>query len=111
ATGSCCRRDGISSSPADGHPSRNAGGQQDGSGRVRPDLVRGHRRGVRRPDPEPCIDRPVAIPTSALHGDNVCRRSTAMPWYEGPTLIETLESAKPLTVVPSSFRMPCHYVI
>jgi bifunctional enzyme CysN/CysC len=57
------------------------------------------------------IDRPVAIPISALHGDNVCRRSTAMPWYEGPTLIETLESAEPPAVVPSRFRMPMQYVI
>ena len=32
------------------------------------------------------------IPLSALAGDNVVTRSEKMPWYEGPTLIELLES-------------------
>jgi sulfate adenylyltransferase large subunit len=31
------------------------------------------------------------IPVSALHGDNVVDRSTAMPWYEGPSLLHHLE--------------------
>jgi bifunctional enzyme CysN/CysC len=34
----------------------------------------------------------TAIPISALTGDNVVERSSAMPWYEGPTLIELLET-------------------
>lgn len=34
----------------------------------------------------------VAIPISALHGDNVVDKSTKMPWYEGPTLLYHLES-------------------
>lgn len=33
----------------------------------------------------------TAIPVSALAGDNVARRSGAMAWYRGPTLIEHLE--------------------
>src|SRR3954465_10293080 len=33
------------------------------------------------------------IPVSALHGDNVVERSTAMPWYAGESLLEHLESA------------------
>lgn len=33
-----------------------------------------------------------AIPMSALEGDNVVERSERMPWYEGPPLIELLES-------------------
>ncbi|MEM9025191.1 MAG: GTP-binding protein, partial [Bacteroidota bacterium] len=32
------------------------------------------------------------IPISALFGDNVVDRSTAMPWYDGPTLLYTLEN-------------------
>jgi sulfate adenylyltransferase large subunit len=32
------------------------------------------------------------IPVSALEGDNVVRRTTAMPWYEGPSLLELLEA-------------------
>ena len=31
------------------------------------------------------------IPVCALHGDNVVDRSTAMPWYEGPSLLHHLE--------------------
>jgi sulfate adenylyltransferase large subunit len=31
------------------------------------------------------------IPISALKGDNVVDRTDAMPWYEGPTLLEHLE--------------------
>ncbi|MEI9976431.1 MAG: hypothetical protein WDO73_32870 [Ignavibacteriota bacterium] len=32
------------------------------------------------------------IPVSALCGDNVVTRSTHMPWYHGPTLLEHLET-------------------
>lgn len=32
------------------------------------------------------------IPISALNGDNVVARSVHMPWYDGPTLIEHLET-------------------
>jgi sulfate adenylyltransferase subunit 1 len=31
------------------------------------------------------------IPISGRHGDNVCRASPRMQWYEGPTLIEALD--------------------
>ncbi len=34
----------------------------------------------------------VAVPLSARFGDNVSQRSTRMDWYEGPTLLEHLES-------------------
>jgi sulfate adenylyltransferase large subunit len=33
-----------------------------------------------------------AIPMSALEGDNVVERGDSMPWYEGPTLLEHLET-------------------
>jgi sulfate adenylyltransferase large subunit len=32
------------------------------------------------------------VPVSALTGDNVVRPTAAMPWYEGPSLLELLES-------------------
>ena len=32
------------------------------------------------------------IPISALNGDNVVNRSEKTPWYEGPTLLHTLEN-------------------
>jgi adenylyl-sulfate kinase len=36
----------------------------------------------------------VCIPVSALLGDNVTQRSSAMPWYAGPTLLDYLESVE-----------------
>ena len=35
-----------------------------------------------------------AIPMSALRGDNVVERGDGMPWYEGPTLLEHLETVE-----------------
>ena len=35
----------------------------------------------------------ICIPVSALTGDNVTRPSTAMDWYDGPTLLQALETA------------------
>ena len=37
------------------------------------------------------IDDLLAIPVSAQRGDNVVDRSAAMPWWDGPTLLEHLE--------------------
>jgi len=53
-----------------------------------------------------------AVPVSALHGDNVVDRSVRAPWYDGPTLLEHLESV-PVGIDPSSqpLRMPVQYVI
>src|SRR6202042_2885785 len=35
----------------------------------------------------------TVIPISALNGDNVVERSEAAPWYDGPTVLDALESA------------------
>ena len=35
---------------------------------------------------------PLALPVSALAGDNVVLRSTRTPWYGGPALLEALET-------------------
>ncbi len=40
------------------------------------------------------IDHVQPIALSALKGDNVLQRSTAMPWYQGPTLLQHLESVE-----------------
>ncbi|HUQ75198.1 MAG TPA: GTP-binding protein [Burkholderiales bacterium] len=37
------------------------------------------------------LQRLEVIPGSALNGDMVVQRGDALPWYEGPTLLETLE--------------------
>jgi sulfate adenylyltransferase large subunit len=54
----------------------------------------------------------VTIPVSALEGDNVVDRSTRMPWYHGPTLLEHLESVPVWTdAATQPFRMPVQRVI
>ena len=45
------------------------------------------------------------IPISALDGDNVVTRSTRMPWYAGPALLEYLETVKPLIRVSFRWRL------
>jgi sulfate adenylyltransferase large subunit len=54
----------------------------------------------------------ACIPISALAGDNVVERSARMTWYEGPTLLEHLETT-PITKPANTrgFRFPVQYVI
>jgi sulfate adenylyltransferase subunit 1 len=51
------------------------------------------------------------IPISALEGDMVVTRGERMPWYQGQTLLEKLESA-PVTgkINAADFRFPVQYV-
>jgi len=35
------------------------------------------------------------IPIAARHGDNIARRSANMPWWGGPTVLETLDEFQP----------------
>ena len=52
------------------------------------------------------------IPVSALVGDNVVARSTAMGWYEGPALLEFLEEVPVGAEAPDApVRFPVQYVI
>jgi bifunctional enzyme CysN/CysC len=52
-----------------------------------------------------------AIPLSALEGDNVFARSTRMPWYSGPSLMEHLDGVDlPSVVASRPFRMPVQWV-
>ena len=58
------------------------------------------------------ISTVTAIPVSALRGENLVARSSAMTWYSGPTLIETLESIEPAQANSSEkpFHLPIQYV-
>lgn len=54
----------------------------------------------------------TVIPVSALNGDNVVFSSNSMPWYEGPTILEYLESVPVWKIEESEpFRFPVQYVI
>jgi sulfate adenylyltransferase subunit 1 len=52
------------------------------------------------------------IPISALEGDNVVTRSERTPWYDGPTLIDHLETVPVLAAATQNeMRFPVQYVI
>jgi sulfate adenylyltransferase large subunit len=53
------------------------------------------------------------LPMSALNGDNVVERSAAMPWYDGPPLLEVLEQVEVAYDHPNAkpARFPVQWVI
>jgi bifunctional enzyme CysN/CysC len=57
------------------------------------------------------IEEFTAIPVSGLTGDNIAARSGAMPWYDGPSLLEHLESvAVRQDTLDDPFRMAVQWV-
>lgn len=57
------------------------------------------------------LENIVAIPVSALEGDNILTASPKMPWYTGPTLMEHLETV-PVgdDALAADFRLPVQWV-
>jgi len=57
----------------------------------------------------------IAVPVSALVGDNVVERSTRTPWYNGPTVLELLESVpgadELAAIATGGWRVPVQYVL
>ena len=53
------------------------------------------------------------IPVSALAGDNIVEPSTSMPWYDGPTLLEYLETVPLQTaeIISEPLRLPVQLVL
>src|SRR5690349_490871 len=51
------------------------------------------------------------IPISALKGDNVVERSAQMPWYEGPPLLERLETVPVEPPAVHGARLPVQLVL
>jgi bifunctional enzyme CysN/CysC len=53
----------------------------------------------------------TAIPISARFGDNVLRRSDRMPWYQGATLLQCLETAEiDDGALDKPFRFPVQWI-
>ncbi len=54
----------------------------------------------------------TAIPLSGFRGDNVASRSPATPWYDGPTLMEHLETVQVDQTLAQAgpFEMPVQWV-
>ena len=54
----------------------------------------------------------VGIPISALEGGNLVSPTDRMPWYQGPTLLEHLETVPIRSEVPhEAMRFPVQYVV
>ncbi|MDX8149258.1 GTP-binding protein [Lentzea sp. BCCO 10_0061] len=54
----------------------------------------------------------TTVPLSALAGDNVVTRSDRTPWYDGPTLLEHLETVRPdERGCDVGLRVPVQYVL
>jgi sulfate adenylyltransferase large subunit len=52
------------------------------------------------------------VPVSALAGDNIVHRSQVMPWYQGPALLELLESLpSSVNTREAPFRFPVQRVL
>jgi sulfate adenylyltransferase subunit 1 len=52
------------------------------------------------------------VPVSALHGDLVVERGANLPWYDGPTLLELLETAPAAHAEREErFRFPVQWVV
>lgn len=57
------------------------------------------------------LENTLIIPVSATEGDNVTQRSANMPWYDGPTLLEHLETVDISgDVIEQGFYMPVQRV-
>ena len=53
----------------------------------------------------------IFTPISALNGDNVVNKSPNTPWYQGQTLMETLETVEiTRNTSKDEFRFPVQYV-
>lgn len=50
----------------------------------------------------------TAIPLSARHGDNISRKSPNTPWYEGPALLDYLET---IDVADDKSQAPFRFVV
>ena len=76
------------------------------------DCFRELKRGYRTFASQLGLEEVTCIPLSALRGDNVVERSPRMPWYEGPTLLEYLETVEidEDRLQTASLRLPVQWV-
>jgi sulfate adenylyltransferase large subunit len=76
------------------------------------EIFEGHRRDLESLARQLEIPQLIAVPVSALDGDNVVHRSERMLWYGGPSLLELLETV-PVAIESScaGLRLPVQRVI
>jgi len=59
-----------------------------------------------------CPEQPVVVPVSALAGDNLTERSLRTPWYDGPTVLDWLQSVPCADLRrDNGARLPVQYVL
>jgi sulfate adenylyltransferase subunit 1 len=94
------------------HSADRRGGEQDGPGRLLARNLRAHQgrlSGLRRR--KLGIADVRFIPMSALHGDMIVERGERLDWYDGPTLLEILETVPAIhSAHAEKFRFPVQYV-
>jgi sulfate adenylyltransferase large subunit len=76
------------------------------------EVFEGHRQGLRDLAERLEVPELIAVPVSALEGDNVVHRSARIPWYTGPSLLELLETL-PLAIerTQAGLRFPIQRVL
>ena len=53
------------------------------------------------------VDKIPFVPISAFHGENIIKKSEKLPWYNGPTLIDTINTLEvPVLPVDLPLRLP-----
>lgn len=53
------------------------------------------------------VDKIPFVPISAFHGENIIKKSEKLPWYNGPTLIDTINALEvPFLPVDLPLRLP-----
>jgi bifunctional enzyme CysN/CysC len=58
------------------------------------------------------VERVTVVPVAAVTGDNIVDKGPNMPWYEGPTLLEFLETVEvPDSARHAALRFPVQYVV
>lgn len=58
------------------------------------------------------IERATMVPMAAVSGENIVERGANMPWYDGPSLLEFLETVDvPDPARHAAVRFPVQYVI
>jgi bifunctional enzyme CysN/CysC len=57
------------------------------------------------------VEPRVFVPIAALHGENLATRGASMPWYRGPTFLETLDGfAKQAPPADRPLRLPVQQI-
>ncbi|MBI5946554.1 MAG: sulfate adenylyltransferase [Chloroflexi bacterium] len=58
------------------------------------------------------VERVTVLPVAAVSGENIVDRGSSMPWYDGPTLLEFLETVEvPDPARHAALRFPVQYVL